>query len=178
MIIGFITLAGIAIGLIYMTLRSSTTTKTTIVDVVGTVDGRTVEVLNNKIKERVILAGIGFPPGDPLSEKECAEVVQEVVSGRRLYMEIFKEISGCKYVTLNSSNGDCLNVMMLSKGLARYESTGVGFISSLVEAENVARSKGVGVWDKNRALFRHLAGAPIGDEAGGRNAGEYAVGKD
>lgn len=157
MIIGFISLVALAIGLIYMTLRSGTTTSTAIVDVVGTIDGRTVEVMVNQKKERVILAGIGFPPGDPRSEQDCAEVVDEVVMGRRLYMEVFKEISGCKYVTLNSSNGDCLNVMMLSRGLARYESTGVGFIGPLVEAENVARTGGIGVWDKNRALFRHLA---------------------
>ncbi len=166
MIIGFISLAAFAIGLIYMTLRSSASTSTMIVDVVGTVDGRTVEVLVNKVKERVILAGIGFPPGDPRSEQDCAEVVEEVVIGRRLYMEVFKEISGCRYVTLNSSNGDCLNAMMLSKGLARYESTGVGFIGKLVEAETVARNAGIGVWDKNRALFRHLAGGQFGDGAG------------
>ncbi len=165
MIIGFISLAAFAIGLIYMTLRSSTTTSTMIVDVVGTVDGRTVEVLVNKVKERVILAGIGFPPGDPRSEQDCADVVEEVVMGRRLYMEVFKEISGCRYVTLNSSNGDCLNAMMLSKGLARYESTGVGFIGKLVEAETVARNAGIGVWDKNRALFRHLAGGQLGEGA-------------
>lgn len=158
MIIGFIFIAAFAIGLIYLTLRSSTTTSTMIVDVIGTVDGRTVEVLVNKKKERVILAGIGFPPGDPRSEQDCAEVVEEVVTGRRLYMEVHKEISGCRYVTLNSSNGDCLNEMMLNKGLARYESTGVGFIANLVEAEARARNEGLGVWDKNRALFRHLAG--------------------
>lgn len=140
-----------------MTLRSTTTTQTMIVDVVGALDGRTVEVVANKRKERVVLAGIGFPPGDSKSENECADVVQEVVSGRRLYMEVFKEVSGCKYVSLASSNGDCLNEMMLEKGLARYESTGVGFVGKLVEAETRARSAEVGVWDKNRLLFRHLA---------------------
>lgn len=158
MILGFILIAALAIGLIYMTLRSSSTTSTMIVDVVGAVDGRTVEVLVNKVKERVILAGIGFPPGDPRSEQDCAEVVEEVVTGRRLYMEVFKEISGCRYVTLSSSNGDCLNAMMLRKGFARYESRSVGFIGSLVEAETEARNEGIGVWDENRALFRHLAG--------------------
>ncbi|MDQ8200582.1 thermonuclease family protein [Pelagicoccus enzymogenes] len=141
-----------------MTLRSSSSTSTMIVDVVGAVDGRTVEVLVNKVKERVILAGIGFPPGDPRSEQDCAEVVEEVVTGRRLYMEVFKEVSGCRYVALSSSNGDCLNEMMLRKGLARYESTGVGFIGKLVEAETFARKEGIGVWDENRALFRHLSG--------------------
>ncbi|MDQ8184142.1 hypothetical protein QEH53_01020 [Pelagicoccus sp. SDUM812002] len=146
-----------------MTLRSSSTTSTIIVDVVGAVDGRTVEVLVNKVKERVILAGIGFPPGDPRSEQDCANVVEEVVMGRRLYMEVFKEVGGCRYVTLKSSNGDCLNEMMLRKGLARYESTGGGFIGSLVEAESQARNGGLGVWDENRALFRHLAGGKIED---------------
>ncbi len=175
MIIGFIFLAAFAIGLIYMTLRSSTTTSTMIVDVVGTVDGRTVEVLVNKSKERVILAGIGFPPGDPRSEQDCAEIVEEVVTGRRLYMEVFKEISGCRYVTLKSSNGDCLNEMMLTKGLARYESTGVGFIGNLVEAETRARNAGLGVWDKNRALFRHLAGGQQEDSSVENNANPLAV---
>lgn len=157
MLFGLIAVAALAIGLIYMTLRSTTTTQTMIVDVVGALDGRTVEVVANKRKERVVLAGIGFPPGDSKSENECADVVQEVVSGRRLYMEVFKEVSGCKYVSLASSNGDCLNEMMLEKGLARYESTGVGFVGKLVEAETRARSAEVGVWDKNRLLFRHLA---------------------
>lgn len=157
MLFGFIAVAAIAIGLVYMTLRSSTTTQTMIVDVVGAIDGRTVEVVANKRKERVVLAGIGFPPGDARSESECADVVQDVVSGRRLYMEVFKEISGCKYVTLASSNGDCLNEMMLEKGLARYESTGVGFVGKLVEAETRARAAAIGIWDKNRLLFRHLA---------------------
>ncbi|MBK1879655.1 thermonuclease family protein [Pelagicoccus mobilis] len=157
MVFAFISVAALAIGLIYMTLRSSTTTHTAIVDVIGAIDGRTVEVVLNKRKERVVLAGIGFPPGDARSETECADVVQDVVAGRRLYMEVFKEVSGCRYVTLSSSNGDCLNVMMLEKGLGRYESTGVGFIGKLVEAESRAQAAGLGVWDKNRALFRHLA---------------------
>jgi len=157
MLFGFIAVAAFAIGLIYLTLRSTTTTHTMIVDVVGAVDGRTVEVVVNKRKERVVLAGIGFPPGDSRAENESAEVVQDVVCGRRLYMEVFKEISSCKYVTLASSNGDCLNEMMLEKGLARYESTGVGFVGKLVEAETRARSAGIGVWDKNRLLFRHLS---------------------
>ena len=171
MILGFIAIAALAIGLIYMTLRSTSTTSTMIVDVVGAVDGRTVEVLVNKVKERVILAGIGFPPGDPRSEQDCAEVVEEVVTGRRLYMEVFKDVSGCRYVTLQSSNGDCLNEMMLRKGLARYESTGVGFIGNLVEAETKARNEGIGVWDSNRALFRHLAGG----EQEAANADQYSV---
>ncbi|MBC2605409.1 thermonuclease family protein [Pelagicoccus albus] len=158
MIFGFIIIACIAIGLVFLTLRTSSTTQTAIVDVIGALDGRTVEVMNNKHMERVILAGIGFPPGDSRSESESAEVVQDVVAGRRLYMEVFKEVSGCKYVTLRSSNGDCLNTMMLRRGLARYESAGAGFISELVEAENEARASGVGVWDKNRALFRQVSG--------------------
>ncbi|EDY85230.1 hypothetical protein VDG1235_4865 [Verrucomicrobiia bacterium DG1235] len=134
--------------------------------------------MNNKVKERVILAGIGFPPGDQRSEQDCAAVVQDVVTGSRLYMEVFKETSGCKYVALNSSNGDCLNVMMLSKGMARYESTGVGFIGKLVEAENEARSKGIGVWDKNRALFRHLSGNEQGDPFLDSDIDEFAVDRD
>ena len=157
MVIGFIAVAALAIGVIYMTLRSTTTTQTMIVDVVGAIDGRTVEVVANKRKERVVLAGIGFPPGDSRAESECADAVQDVVSGRRLYMEVFKDVGGCKYVSLSSSNGDCLNEMMLEKGLARYESTGVGFVGRLVEAETRARNAEVGVWDRNRLLFRHLS---------------------
>lgn len=164
MVFGFIAVASLAIGLIYMTLRSTTTTQTMIVDVVGAIDGRTVEVVVNKRKERVVLAGVGFPPGDARAETECADVVQDVVSGRRLYMEVYKEISGCKYVGLSSSNGDCLNEMMLEKGLARYESTGVGFVGKFVEAETRARNAEVGVWDRNRLLFRHLANE-TGDES-------------
>lgn len=178
MIIGFIALAALAIGLFYMTLRSSSTTHTSIVDVIGAVDGRTVELMNNKVKERVILAGIGFPPGDSRSEQDCADVVQDVVTGRRLYMEVFKEISGCKYVTLKSSNGDCLNVMMLRKGLARYESTGVGFIGDLVQAENEARNAGIGVWDKNRSLFRHLSGGAPEGQFLDSDVDEYAIDRD
>lgn len=179
MILGFIALSAVAIGLFYLTLRGSSTVHTSIVDVIGAIDGRTVEVMNNKVKERVILAGIGFPPGDHRSEQDCAEVVQEVVAGRRLYMEVFKEISGCKYVALNSSNGDCLNVMMLSKGLARYEATGVGYIGKLVTAENEARTNSLGVWDKNRSLFRHLsAGQQTPDPFLGSELDEYAIDRD
>jgi endonuclease YncB( thermonuclease family) len=86
-------------------------------------------------------------------------------------MEVFKEVSGCRYVTLSSSNGDCLNAMMLRKGFARYESTGCGFIGKLVEAETQARSEGLGVWDQNRALFRHLSGS----QQEGANAEEVAI---
>ena len=163
MVLSFIALAALAVAIFYWVLRSSTSSRTVIVDVIGAIDGRTVEVISDGKRERVILAGIGFPPGDQRSEQDCADVVQDVVVGRRLYMEVFKDVEGCKYVSLKSSNGDCLNAMMLSKGLARYESTGIGFVGELVEAENKARSAGVGVWDKNRALFKHISGQVRGD---------------
>lgn len=157
MVFAFIGIAAAVIAIIYYAMHSSSETKTVIVDVVGAIDGRTVEIMVDNRKERVILGGIGFPRGDQKSERDCAETVQEVVVGRRLYMEIFKEVEGCKYVTLKSSNGDCLNSTMLSKGLARYESTGIGFVGDLIEAENKARNEGLGVWDKNRTLYNKLA---------------------
>lgn len=161
MVFAFLCLSVAAIGIFYMAIRSTSTKKTAIVDVTGALDGRTIEVICEKRKERVILAGIGFPPGDQKSETDCAEVVQEMIVGRRLFMDLCKDVAGCKYVMIKSSNGDCVNTMMLSKGLARYESTGVGFIGELVEAESVARAKGLGVWDKNRALFRHISREPL-----------------
>lgn len=178
MVFAFISVSAVAIAIIYMVLRSNTTTHTSIVDVVGAIDGRTVELVNNNVKEKVILAGIGFPPGDPRSEKDCMDVVQEVVQGRRLYMEVFKQVEGCKYVTLKSANGDCLNEMMLSRGLARYESTGIGFIGDLVEAENTARGKGLGVWDKNRALFRHISQREKEDAYVDSEIDEYVIDRD
>lgn len=158
MVFVFIAAAAVAIAIFYLVLRSANEAKTLIVDVVGVVDGRTIEILTEGQKERVILAGIGFPRGDQKSEQDCLEAVSEVVIGRRLYMVVHREVESCKYVSMKSSNGDCLNVMMLSKGLARYESSGVGFVGELIAAENEARAKGIGVWDKNRALFKHLAG--------------------
>lgn len=178
MVIAFIAVALAAFAIIYFVLRGQGKAQTSIVDVVGAIDGRTVELVHNNTKEKVILAGIGFPPGDPRSESDCAEVVQEVVNGRRLYMEVFKEVEGCKYVTLRSANGDCLNQMMLSRGLARYESGAVGYIGQLVEAENEARSKGIGVWDKNRALFRHLSQKNSGDAYLDSEIDEFAVDRD
>lgn len=178
MVFGFIFIAATALAIVYLALRSVTNTRTLIVDVVGVIDGRTVEVLSSAKKERVILAGIGFPPGDPRSEQDCHEVVKDIASGRRLYMDVFKEVSGCKYVTLRSANGDCLNAMMLSRGLARYESTGVGYIGPLVEAENEGRVKGLGIWDKHRALFRHLSGSSTDDAFVDSEIDEYAVDRD
>ena len=158
MIFALIAIAAAAIALSYFALPNSADRKTLIVDVVGAIDGRTIEIVLEGKRERVILAGIGFPRGDQKSEQDCAETVEETVVGRRLYMETFKEVEGCRYVSLKSANGDCLNEMMLSKGLARYESTGIGFVGSLIDAENKARQAGIGVWDKNRALYKHLAG--------------------
>ncbi|MDQ8204596.1 hypothetical protein [Pelagicoccus sp. SDUM812003] len=178
MVIGFIALAIAAIAIVYMVLHSSNSPKTSIVDVVGYIDGRTVEVIHEKRKERVILAGIGFPPGDQRSEKDCAEVVEDVVVGRRLYMEVHREVEGCRYVSLKSSNGDCLNAMMLSKGLARYESTGIGYIAPLVEAESKAKTAGVGVWDKNRELFKHLSDVTDDDHYTDSSVDEFASDRD
>lgn len=156
MVFAFIGIAAAVIAIFYYAMHSSKETKTVIVDVVGAIDGRTVEIMIDNQKQRVILGGIGFPRGDQKSEKDCADIVQEVVVGRRLYMEILKEVEGCKYVALKSSNGDCLNSTMLSKGLARYESTGIGFVGDFIEAENKARNEGLGVWDKNRSLYNNL----------------------
>lgn len=178
MVLAFIAISALAVGIFYMVLRSSTSSHTLIVDVIGAIDGRTVEVINDGRKERVILAGIGFPPGDQRSEQDCAEVVHDVVVGRRLYMEVFKDVEGCKYVSLKSSNGDCLNAMMLTKGLARYESTGVGFVGDLVEAENKARVSGIGVWDKNRALFKHISGHGQDDHYADSSIDEFASDRD
>ena len=169
MVFVFIASAAVAIAIFYFVLRSVNETKTFIVDVVGAIDGRTIEIMQEGKKERVILAGIGFPRGDQKSEQDSLDAVNDVVVGRRLYMEILKDVEGCRYVSLKSANGDCLNEMMLSKGLARYESTGIGFVGGLIAAEGEARSKGIGVWDKNRALYKHLSGnAPVGatDEIG------------
>lgn len=169
MVFIFIAAAAAAIAIFYFVLRSASEPRTIIVDVVGAIDGRTIEIMLNGKKERVILAGIGFPRGDQKSEQDCLEAVSEVVVGRRLYMDIHKDVEGCRYVSLKSANGDCLNAMMLSRGLARYESTGVGFVGDLIAAENEARTKSIGVWDKNRALYKHLSGtSPVGttDEIG------------
>lgn len=163
MIYALLALAAAAIALSYLALHKSNAAKTIVVDVIGALDGRTVEIMVEGKKERVILAGIGFPRGDQKSEQDCAEIVQETVVGRRLYMEIYREVEGCKYVALKSANGDCLNAMMLSKGLARYESSGIGFSGNLIAAENQARNSGLGVWDKNRELYKHLAGDAHGD---------------
>ncbi len=141
----------------YMAHRGTQTyLSSSIVDVIGAVDGRTVEVLLNKRKERVMLAGVGFPAGDQKSESDALQAVHDVIVGRRLYMHIHKEVEGCRYVSLKSSNGDCFNSMLLNKGIARYDSTGVGFLADLVEAESIAKNAEIGIWDKNRALFRHL----------------------
>jgi len=157
MVFVFIGAAALAIAFLYAIVRNSGDRKVSIVDVVGAVDGRTVEIMIENRKERVFLCGIGFPRGDNRSEQDCVDTVRETVVGRRLYMEVYREVEGCKYVSLNSSNGDCLNSMMLSKGLARYESSGVGFVGDLIAAESEAKAKGIGIWEKNRALFRNLA---------------------
>ncbi len=169
MVFAIIAAAAAAIALVYFALSSANATKTLIVDVIGAVDGRTIEIMIEGKKDRVILAGIGFPRGDQKSEQDSLEAVNEVVVGRRLLMEVHRDVEGCKYVSLKSANGDCLNAMMLKKGMARYESMGVGFLGDLIAAENEARSRGIGVWDKNRALYKHLAGnAHVGatDEIG------------
>lgn len=157
MIFLVLALTGGAIALLYHSMHSSKSSAKIVVDVVSALDGRTVEVYDGKRKERVILAGIGFPSGDHRSEQDSHDAVHDVAQGRRLYMEIHKEVEGLKYVSLMSANGDCLNAMMLKRGLARYESTGVGYIAALVEAENEARMAGLGIWDKHRALFRQIS---------------------
>lgn len=155
-----------ATAIFYFVMRDVSDTTTEIVDVIGVVDGRTVEIMKKGSKERVILAGVGFPPSDQKSQSDCFDIVQDMAVGRRLYMEVYKEVEGCKYVALKSSNGDNLNGILLSKGLARYESTGIGFLGELVSAENEARIKHIGVWDKNRSLYRHLTNTMNGANFG------------
>ena len=155
---------GIGVAVLYFVVRSMGTNKQFIVDVQEVIDGRSLKVRVEGRDISVVLAGIGFPPNDEKAVVDAVEIVRDIAIGRRLFMEIYKEVQGLMYVTLKSSNGDCLNEIMLEKGLARYESNGLGFIGTMVSKEATARSKEIGIWDKNRDLFKHMTGDHISDE--------------
>ena len=155
---------GISVAVLYFVVRSMSTNKRLIVDVESVIDGRTLKVRVNGSVVSVILAGVGFPPNDEKAAFDAIDVVRDIAVGRRLFLEVIKEVQGLMYVTLKSANGDCLNELMLKKGLARYESNGLGYIGTMVSSEAEARSKGIGIWDKNRDLFKHMTGDHISDE--------------
>jgi len=158
MIFAFLVFLGIGIGVFYFVNSEFMQKKTIMVDVLDIVDGRTLEVSSERAKFRVILAGVGFPPGDAKALVDAETLVREVAGGKRLFMVVHKEVEGLNYVELKSSNGDSLNELLLKEGLARYESMGVGFVGEMVTAESHARNSGIGIWDPNRELFKHITG--------------------
>ncbi|MEM9160190.1 MAG: hypothetical protein AAGB46_14190, partial [Verrucomicrobiota bacterium] len=154
----------IGVGVLYFVVRSMGTNREYVVDVIDVIDERTVKVSMEGSSVNVILAGIGFPPNDEKATVDAIEVIREVAVGKRLHMEIFKDVGGLMYVAIKSSNGDCLNDLMLSRGIARYESNGLGYLGSMVSSEAKARNEELGIWDKNRDLFKHMTGEHISDE--------------
>lgn len=159
MLIATIAVIAAALAILYFISSDARAAPKIVVDVVGALDGRTVEVVLEGKNARVVLAGIGFPGGDRKSECDCFEAVKEMAVGRRLYMQTHKEVENLKYVALQSANGDSVNGLLLSRGLARYESAGAGYIAELIAAEHTARNLGIGIWDPNRALFKHMNGS-------------------
>lgn len=165
MLIATIAVIAAALAILYLISSDDRVAPKIIVDVVGALDGRTVEIALDGKRTRAVLAGIGFPGGDRKSECDCFEAVKEMAVGRRLYMQTHKEVESLKYISLESANGDSVNGLLLSRGLARYESAGAGYIAELIAAEHEARNLGIGIWDPNRALFKHMngSGAPTED---------------
>lgn len=164
MIFAILLFLGVGIGVFYFVNTGISQKKTLLVDVLEVVDGRTLEVSSEHSRFRVILAGVGFPPGDEKALVDAEELVTEVAKGKRLYMVIHKEVEGLNYVELKSANGDSLNELILRQGHARYESTWGGIVGEMLTAENQARNAGIGIWDPRRDLFKHMTGEFNPDE--------------
>lgn len=153
MIFGIIATIALSIGVLYHLVGSVGGIRSLDVEVTKVLDGKTLEVSSDSGNRRVILAGIGFPPGDSKSLLDASELVEDLAKGIRFRMEILKEVDGLMYVDLRVSNGDSLNELMLSRGFARFDSRAIGFVSSLLEAENEARNAKLGIWNQTRELY-------------------------
>ncbi len=165
MVFAFLAFVAVAIAIFYVVNGSVSKNKIFLVEVLEAVDGRRLKVnLDNK-QVVVLLGGIGYPSGDEKAAFDAINTLQSMVVNRRFNMEIMKQIEGLMYVDLKSADGDSLNETLLRKGLARFESHGVGFVSSMMAAETEAKQQAIGVWDKNRDLFKHMTGNPAEDEA-------------
>lgn len=157
MIIPILAAAGLAVAIGFYLSQSMGNEKKLIVDVLDVIDEQTLTVSVAGEKFRVVLAGIGFPPGDERARVDTFEIVKDVCLGKKLYMLVLKEIDGLKYVNIQSGSGDSLNELILKQGFARYESGGAGFVSNLVAAESEAKLKKIGIWDQHRALFKRIS---------------------
>ncbi len=165
MVFVFLAFIAIAFAVFYVVHGNASKNKVFLVEVLEAIDGSRLKVnLENK-PIMVLLAGIGYPPNDDKAAFDAINTLESMVVGRRFNMEIFKEVQGLMYVDLKSANDDSLNEIMLKKGLARFESHGIGHVPSLMAAETEAKNKAIGIWDKNRDLFKHMTGEALEDES-------------
>ncbi|MDE0768305.1 MAG: thermonuclease family protein [Opitutaceae bacterium] len=115
---------------------------------------------------RVILAGIGFPAGDEKALADSFELVDGIANGGQFRMEILKEADGAMHVDIRSLNGDSLNELMLRKGFARFDSRVIGFVNSMLTAENEAKTAKLGIWNRRRELFRNASNSSVENDNG------------
>jgi|TARA_B110000037_G_C17097200_1_gene496474 endonuclease YncB( thermonuclease family) len=155
----FIFIAAIALGIavLYLVVGNASGNRCLNVKVKDVVDGKTLEIRSATENRRVILAGIGFPPGDEKALTDAFELVEEVAHGGQFKMEILKEVDGVMYVDIRALNGDSLNELMLRKGFARFDSRAIGFVNSMLTAESVAKNAKAGIWNRQRELFRNAS---------------------
>lgn len=157
MIIPILLAVGCSIAIGFYLSQSVGEQKKVVVDVIEVIDGQTLAVKDSTGQFRVLLAGIGFPAGDERAALDSLDIVKDVCLGKKFYMVTHKELDGLKYVNLLSGSDESLNELLLKQGFARYASGGVGYISSLVAAESEAKLKKIGIWDKNRELYRNIS---------------------
>jgi len=168
MIFGIIATIALSVGVLYYFVGSFGQRRSHDVQVTKVLDGKTLEIRSKTENRSVVLAGIGFPSGDEKALNDATELVEDIANGRRFRMEILKEVDGLMYVDLRAANGDSLNELMLSRGFARFDFRAIGFVNSMLEAENKARNEQLGIWNQNRQLFRKASNS---SEPGGSLAG-------
>ncbi|MDG2253394.1 MAG: thermonuclease family protein [Opitutaceae bacterium] len=127
------------------------------VQVLEVIDGNSLEVGYEGRNWRVILAGIGFPPGDERALKDAFELIDGIARDGQFRMAVWKEVGWVMYVDLQVLGGDSLNELMLRKGFARFESRGIGLMNSILTAEDEARAAKLGIWNRNRELSRNAS---------------------
>jgi|GEM_PF-878611 endonuclease YncB( thermonuclease family) len=165
MIFGIIAIIAASIGVLYFTVGSLGANRVVEVSVTRILDGNTVEVRSESGTNRVVLGGIGFPLGDERAARDSFEALEDVANGRRFKMEVLKETDGLSYVELKTAIGDSLNRLLLEKGLARFDSRAIGLSNAMMEAESKARAAKLGIWDRNRELFRQAANSHASSDA-------------
>ncbi len=165
MIFGIIAIIALSMGALYLFSRNLGENKRMLIEVVDVLNERTLEVISDGVGYRVVLGGIGFPTGDDGALSDAKALIEDIAKGRRFDMEILKEIEGLKYVSIRASSGDSLNELMLKGGFARFDSRAIGFVNSMIEAENEAREKKLGIWNERRAKLRQFSNEFEGKES-------------